>query len=79
MCRCPTDESRLFVTIQQLTSTLSPCFALLSVRQLFDAFIVQVLPLDEVIASRAVIVIVSGSDGLADEGSFGASEITQKR
>ena len=31
------------------------------------------LPLDEAIASRAVLVIVSGSDGRADENAFGAS------
>ena len=31
------------------------------------------LPLDEAIASRAVFVIVSGSDGRADGNAFGAS------
>ena len=45
------------------------------------------LPVDETVASRAVFVIVSGSDGLADGltggrtggNAFGASSITQKR
>ena len=31
------------------------------------------LPLDEAIASRAVFVIVSGSDGRTDGNAFGAS------
>ena len=41
------------------------------------------LPLDEAIASKAVFVIVSGSDGRAGGraggNAFGASWITQKR
>ena len=34
---------------------------------------IQFLPLDEAIASRAVFVIVSGSDGRTDGNAFGAS------
>ena len=37
------------------------------------------VPFDEAVASGAVLVIVSASDGRADGNAFGASKITQKR
>ena len=42
-------------------------------------YTVYVLPLDEAVASRAVFVIVSGSDVRAGANAFGASYITRKR
>ena len=34
---------------------------------------IQLLPLDEAVASRAVFVIISGSDGQVDGNAFAAS------
>ena len=39
----------------------------------FVVVFLSILPLDEAIASRAVFVIVSGSDGRTDGKAFGAS------
>ena len=39
----------------------------------YGATDITFLPLDEAIASRALFVIVSGSDGRTDANAFGAS------
>ena len=45
-----------------------------------DYTLINLLPPDEAVASRAVFVIVSGSDGRTAAGNaFGVSQITQKR
>ena len=65
----PSLAAEIFGVLKAICMQPQKRFKISSMDDLYESF----LPLDEAIASRAIFVIVSESDGRADGNAFGAS------